>query len=132
MVVAHQLREGLRNHDYNEGLYLRMLEAFPEHYAEAGRTVRAQLAENRVVEAARVVHNVHGVAGSFGAGHLRARSAELERAIEQDPLHVDSLLSRWEDALSEVLDSVHLVLTTTRTRTRSRSRSRTQTRTPTR
>ncbi|MCH2098384.1 MAG: ATP-binding protein, partial [Pseudomonadales bacterium] len=71
IVPGIDLALGLRNHDHNEGLYLRMLEAFPEHYAEAGRTVRAELAENRVVEAARVVHNVHGVAGSFGAEHLR-------------------------------------------------------------
>ena len=115
-VPGIDLSVGLRNHDHNEALYLRMLEAFPQHYAEAGRTVRAHLADNRHVEAARVVHNVHGVAGSFGAERLRARSAELERAIEQDPLHVDSLLGRWETALSEVLDSVHRVLTAARER----------------
>ncbi|MEE4298004.1 MAG: BREX system ATP-binding domain-containing protein [Pseudomonadales bacterium] len=104
-VPGIDLASGLRAHNGNEALFLRLLGEFQHHYGDAAGRVRRLLAEGREEEAARLVHNVHGVAGSFGAERLRRCAAELEGAMETRPGHVDRKLGSWESALREVLES---------------------------
>lgn len=104
-LAGFDLAAGMRAHNGNSALFLRLLGAFQDHYGDAARRVRELLAQQREEEAARLVHNIHGVAGSFGAERLRRASAELEKAIETRPGQLDRSLGSWEAALKEALES---------------------------
>lgn len=56
-------------------------------------------------QAARLAHNLHGVAGSFGAQRLREAAGTLEQMLEAGDGQADTALGRFEQALHEALES---------------------------
>lgn len=57
-------------------------------------------------DAERLAHNLHGVAGSFGAKRLKEASKTLERALaEGRSENLIGLVRSFEVALTEVLES---------------------------
>ena len=57
-------------------------------------------------DAERLAHNLHGVAGSFGAQRLKDAAKALELALaDRDPSNLVGLVRSFEVALIEVLES---------------------------
>ncbi|HSG90745.1 MAG TPA: ATP-binding protein [Pseudomonadales bacterium] len=104
------LTVAMHNHNARAPLLRTLLGQFQEHYGDAGRRLREQVVGEHFEEAARLAHNLHGVAGSFGAERLRLAAGDLERAIEAGEVGLDARLTRFEQALEEVLDSAARVL----------------------
>ena len=94
-------------------LLVKLMGDFGKYYADAGQKIRQQIASRTLEEAGRLAHNLHGVAGSFGAARLQEASKTLERALdaaqqpgaETDAAALIGLTQSFEVALSEVLES---------------------------
>ncbi len=85
---------------------LKLMGDFGKYYGDAGTKMRSHVVENRLEEAERLAHNLHGVAGSFGADRLKQASKTLERALsEGDDSNLLGLVQSFEVAISEVLES---------------------------
>jgi HPt (histidine-containing phosphotransfer) domain-containing protein len=67
--------------------------------------MRELVTAERIEEAARLAHNLHGVAGSFGAERLRQAAGTLEALLEAGSGEPDAALVRFEQALKEALES---------------------------
>jgi HPt (histidine-containing phosphotransfer) domain-containing protein len=99
------LQVALHNHNGRGDLLIRLLGELLEHYGDAGRRMRELVTGNRIDEAARLAHNLHGVAGSFGAERLRQAASALEQILETEAEPPDAALGRFEQALTEALES---------------------------
>jgi PAS domain S-box-containing protein len=96
----------IRNHNGNVKLMLKLMGDFGMYYGDAGQRMREAVAAGQLEDAERLAHNLHGVAGSFGAGHLKEASKSLENAlIAQDQPNLLGLINSFEIALTEVLES---------------------------
>jgi signal transduction histidine kinase/CheY-like chemotaxis protein/HPt (histidine-containing phosphotransfer) domain-containing protein/tetratricopeptide (TPR) repeat protein len=96
----------IRNHNGNVKLMLKLMGDFGEYYGDAGHRMRANVSAGQLEDAERLAHNLHGVAGSFGAGHLKEASKSLENAlIAGDETNLLGLINSFEIALTEVLES---------------------------
>jgi HPt (histidine-containing phosphotransfer) domain-containing protein len=79
---------------------------FGRYYGDAGPRIRRMVTEGTFEEAERLAHNLHGVAGSFGARRLQGASKTLEVALAGDERgHLLGLVQNFELALAEVLTS---------------------------
>ena len=79
---------------------------FGRYYGDAGGKVRNFVTQEQFQEAERLAHNLHGVAGSFGAKRLKEASKTLELALaEGDSKNLIGLVQSFEVALLEVLES---------------------------
>jgi HPt (histidine-containing phosphotransfer) domain-containing protein len=79
---------------------------FGGYYGDAGTRMRRLVSDKQYEDAERLAHNLHGVAGSFGAQRLKEASKTLEMALadpEDKSLH--GLVQSFEIALTEVLES---------------------------
>lgn len=100
------LGEAIKNHNDNIKLMLKLMGDFGTYYGDAGTKIREHISEGDFEDAERLAHNLHGVAGSFGAKRLKEAAKALELAL----VHGDSenylgLARSFEIALSEVLES---------------------------
>jgi len=96
----------IRNHNGNVKLMLKLMGDFGEYYGDAGHRMRQAVSAGQLEDAERLAHNLHGVAGSFGAGHLKEASKSLEYAlIAGDEGNLLGLINSFEIALTEVLES---------------------------
>jgi CheY-like chemotaxis protein/HPt (histidine-containing phosphotransfer) domain-containing protein len=96
----------IRNHNGNVKLMLKLMGDFGEYYGDAGHRMREAVSTGQLEDAERLAHNLHGVAGSFGAGHLKEASKSLEHAlIARDEPKLLGLINSFEIALTEVLES---------------------------
>ena len=96
----------IRNHNGNVKLMLKLMGDFGEYYGDAGHRMREAVSTDQLEDAERLAHNLHGVAGSFGAGHLKEASKSLEHAlIARDEPKLLGLINSFEIALTEVLES---------------------------
>ncbi|MEE4361357.1 MAG: ATP-binding protein [Pseudomonadales bacterium] len=101
------LQRALAHHAGRAPLLRRLLGEFTRLYADADRIARSQIQAGNLQHAARLAHDLHGVAGSFGAEPLRAAARELERAIEAGDANriIDGALDQFCERLVEVLDA---------------------------
>ena len=98
--------EAILGHNGNIPLMIKLMGDFGHYYGDAGAKIREFLSAERYEEAERLTHNLHGVAGSFGAQRLKDASKTLELALaqgKQDSLR--GLVRSFEIALTEVLES---------------------------
>jgi PAS domain S-box-containing protein len=108
-----ELGRAIKAHNGNVRLLVKLMGDFGKYYADAGQKIRGHLDTRELEEAERLAHNLHGVAGSFGASRLQEASKTLERALDaarQPGAEVDlaaliGLTQSFEIALSEVLES---------------------------
>ena len=85
---------------------IKLMGDFGHYYGDAGGKVRELMKAEKYEEAERLTHNLHGVAGSFGAQRLKDASKTLELALahgKQKDLR--GLVQSFEVALTEVLES---------------------------
>ncbi|TVS09249.1 MAG: response regulator [Gammaproteobacteria bacterium] len=97
------LRRALHNHNNDPGLLARLAEQFVSLYADAPADLAAQIANGHPDRAIRLAHNLHGVAGSFGAERLRLAAHRMEQAIERHPDLEAAPVQEFSAALAEVV-----------------------------
>ncbi|WP_295957274.1 ATP-binding protein [Rhodoferax sp.] len=74
---------GMRRVAGNEKLYLRLLQQFVQHHANAPQRAQEALAQGDMATLQRVVHTAKGVAGNIGLTDLAAAALALEEALHQ-------------------------------------------------
>jgi CheY-like chemotaxis protein/HPt (histidine-containing phosphotransfer) domain-containing protein len=98
--------EAIKGHNGNVKLMLKLMGDFGRYYGDAGQRMREAVTENNMEAGERLAHNLHGVAGSFGAADLKEASKALELALAHgDKKNLLGLVQSFEMALSEVLES---------------------------
>ena len=98
--------DAIRGHNGNVRLMIKLMGDFGQYYGDAGAKMRDHVTQRRPEEAERLAHNLHGVAGSFGAQRLKEASKTLELAlVEGDNKNLIGLVHSFEIALTEVLES---------------------------
>jgi CheY-like chemotaxis protein len=96
----------IKAHNGNVRLMLKLMGDFGRYYGDAGTRMRRMVSDRQVDEAERLAHNLHGVAGSFGAQRLREASKTLELAlVNSEHTNLLTLVQSFEIALTEVLES---------------------------
>ncbi len=100
------LPDAIRGHNGNVKLMVKLMGDFGTYYGDAAQKIRAFVTEESFEEAERLAHNLHGVAGSFGAQRLKEASKTLELALARgDAKNLLGLVQSFELALTEVLES---------------------------
>ncbi len=100
------ISQAIRGHNGNIKLMVKLMGDFGGYYGDAGAKMRSYVTSEQFEEAERLAHNLHGVAGSFGARRLKEASKTLELAIgRSDDANLLGLVHSFEVALTEVLDS---------------------------
>jgi len=98
--------DAIRGHNGNIKLMIKLMGDFGRYYGDAGAKMRGYVTANELEEAERLAHNLHGVAGSFGAQRLKDASKTLELALAKgDSKNLIGLVHSFEVALTEVLES---------------------------
>jgi PAS domain S-box-containing protein len=98
--------QAIRGHNGNIKLMIKLMGDFGSYYGDAGARMRNYVTTECFEEAERLAHNLHGVAGSFGARRLKEASKTLELAIaESDDKNLLGLVQSFEVALTELLES---------------------------
>lgn len=96
----------IRSHNGNVKLMTKLMGDFGRYYGDAGPKIREMVAAKQYEEAERLAHNLHGVAGSFGARRLQEASKTLELALAKGEVkNLFGLAQSFEIALAEVLES---------------------------
>jgi len=96
----------IKAHNDNVKLMIKLMGDFGRYYGDAGTRMRKMVNEQQHEEAERLAHNLHGVAGSFGAARLKEASKTLELALaEPEGKNLLGLVQSFEIALTEVLES---------------------------
>ncbi len=102
--------QAIRGHNGNIKLMVKLMGDFGTYYGDAGAKMRSYVTSEQLEEAERLAHNLHGVAGSFGARRLKEAAKTLELAIARsddatDRKNLLGLVQSFEVALTEVLES---------------------------
>ena len=96
----------IKNHNDNVKLMVKLMGDFGNYYGDAGPKIRAHITNSEFEDAERLAHNLHGVAGSFGAERLREACKTLELALAKgESKNLIGLAQSFEVALQEVLES---------------------------
>ncbi|MGI9328455.1 MAG: protein kinase domain-containing protein [Pseudomonadales bacterium] len=111
------LRDAIKGHNGNIKLMLKLMGDFGNYYGDAGRRVREHIQNRQLEDAERLTHNLHGVAGSFGAARLKEASKTLELALisaqsedaKSSSEDLTGLTQSFEVALTEVLESADAI-----------------------
>ena len=106
-VPGIDLRKAIHNHNDNIQLMTKLMGDFGKYYGDAATRIRDYITEKELEDAERLAHNLHGVAGSFGADRLKEASKALELALanNDDAGNLLGLAHSFEIALAEVLES---------------------------
>ncbi len=100
----------IKNHNNNVKLMIKLMGDFGTYYGDAGSKIREQITQKNYEDAERLAHNLHGVAGSFGATRLKEASKTLELALAKgDTKNLIGLAQSFEIALAEVLESAEAI-----------------------
>jgi two-component system sensor histidine kinase/response regulator len=100
------ISQAIRGHNGNIKLMIKLMGDFGTYYGDAGTRMRSYVNSEQFEEAERLAHNLHGVAGSFGARRLQEASKTLELAIaKSERKNLLGLVHSFEVALTEVLES---------------------------
>jgi HPt (histidine-containing phosphotransfer) domain-containing protein len=98
--------QAIRSHNGNIRLMIKLMGDFGTYYGDAGAKMRGYVTSEQFEEAERLAHNLHGVAGSFGAKRLKDAAKTLELAIaKSERKNLLGLVHSFEVALTEVLES---------------------------
>ena len=111
LVAGLDLRRALHNHNNDADLLTRLAEQFVALYAEAPADLATQIANGHPDRAIRLAHNLHGVAGSFGAERLRLAAQRMERALERHPDLEAAPVQEFSAALAEVVAGMRWLVT---------------------
>jgi CheY-like chemotaxis protein/HPt (histidine-containing phosphotransfer) domain-containing protein len=105
-VAGIDLGEAIKNHNGNVRLMNKLMGDFGRYYGDAGPKIREYVGMKNYEDAERLAHNLHGVAGSFGAKRLKDAAKTLELALAKgETQNLLGLAQSFEVALAEVLES---------------------------
>ncbi len=105
-VAGIDVGRAIHNHNNNVKLMLKLMRDFGTYYSDAAHKIRADIQAGDYDSAERLAHNLHGVAGSFAADHLKDASKALELALIKQTVRIlPGLVQSFELALNEVLES---------------------------
>jgi HPt (histidine-containing phosphotransfer) domain-containing protein len=108
MLPGINVESGLIRVAGNQQLYRRLLLEFVEDHARDAIGLKQYLQAEDPVQAHRMVHTLKGVAGNLGADILSEAAQELEEEIAKKATeHYDALLSKLEDELNQVVESIN-------------------------
>ncbi len=95
-------------HHHNDDLELltRMTASFVDIYASAAEDLKSLLEAGKLSDAVRLVHNIAGVAGSFGALQLTETARSIERVIQQGNIPGDSMQQEFSSELAGLIDAI--------------------------
>lgn len=103
---------GLRRMNFNQDLYLRMLQRFVKENGEAAREIAELLAEGDQAGAIRKAHSMKSAAGSLGAEQLMADAASLESLLSQpDTARAELQLESFQATLKGVIAPLEATFT---------------------
>lgn len=109
-VAGLDISLGLRRVGGNRELYLSLLRKFVVSFGDAGNAVSADIQNGRNAEAIRRLHSLKSVAGSVGAGELRAAADDLEKALRDAKPEWDEYLVRFLQQFQSTLPSLSIAL----------------------
>lgn len=89
----------LQNHDHNQALLNELTSTFVEIYGQCDEELNSFVSSGDLHKAERLVHNVAGVSGSFGATKLMDVSREIEHALEDSSAELKPLLITFSKEL---------------------------------
>lgn len=100
----------IRGHNGNVKLMMKLMGDFGTYYGDASTKMRGYVQDKQYDDGERLAHNLHGVAGSFGAPRLKEASKTLELALAKgehngEESNLIGLVRSFEIALTEVLES---------------------------
>ncbi len=101
------LAAGSRRLGGKETLYRKLLDRFPSQYDKTLQTIRATLETGDRIAAAKQAHALAGVAENLSVVDLAKILRQLQQVLQTDSGHVTELLTQAENALDEVLASIH-------------------------
>ncbi len=104
-------REGLRRIGGKPEAYLRQLQRFREHYANAIAELR-QLLSQGPRQAEAFCHASKGVSGNVGATALHQHLDEIDSLLRQGHTPAPALLEHAESCLRETMDEIDALLAT--------------------
>ncbi|MDD3269255.1 MAG: response regulator, partial [Syntrophomonadaceae bacterium] len=107
------IEDGLYKANNNKKLYQKLLKSFAADFADASQRIADDIGRNYNDEARRLAHSIKGVAGNIGAKKLFAAARDLEDAIYNHNLIIDSDL--WSDfslSLAELIEGINRFLRT--------------------
>ena len=85
---------------------IKLMGDFGHYYGDAAAKMRHYVTDKQLEDAERLAHNLHGVAGSFGARRLKEAAKTLELALAKgESKNLIGLVRSFEVALTEVLES---------------------------
>jgi CheY-like chemotaxis protein len=104
-VTGLAIATALNRLNQNTSLYFRLLDVFQHNQSNTAEKMQELLAEENLVEAARLVHTLKGIAGSLGAEGLEAAFRTAEAQLREGNVVPDSLAT-LERELKQVLKTV--------------------------
>jgi len=104
------LPRALHNHNDNAELLARLAGQFISLYSRAPKMLASELDAGAAEQAIRLAHNLHGVAGSFGAERLRMAARKLEHALERQADLSTAPMEEFGAALAEVVASMQILI----------------------
>ena len=96
----------LRNNEYDFSLVIRLVNDFIEIYEDADNHLLTHLEHDELEEAERLLHNIAGVSGNFGAMDLMRTARSMEQLIKQDKPIPDSLTSDFTAELENFVQAI--------------------------
>ncbi len=102
--------KALRNHGQDLSLLFRLTTTFVEIYQHADLDLNKLLDNDDAEKAERLMHNLAGVSGSFGADALMHIAREIEHSLQKDGNIADAQLTRFKQELANfvaAIDQLH-------------------------
>ncbi len=86
--------------------YLKLLERFRVHYADAVQPIRALIGQSKLKEAERQCHAFKGVAGNIGADVLFKTTTSIDKQLKQNLVPDEDELNQFELQLQRVIEEI--------------------------
>jgi PAS domain S-box-containing protein len=96
----------LRNHDGDLDLLNRLTGTFIEIYSRADKDLDTFLASDDLGQSERLMHNISGVAGSFGATTLMNISREIEHQLQNGTTNIAPLRDTFGSELENLIRAI--------------------------
>jgi PAS domain S-box-containing protein len=98
----------LKNHDGDEALLNRLLDDFIEFYQDAPEQLNQALGENSLETAGRLMHNLAGLAGTFGADALMSMCRSHEKVINKGQTLSQQQQEDFANAMSNFVEAIKI------------------------
>tara|TARA_E500000331_G_scaffold185935_1_gene178911 strand:+ start:1738 stop:2121 length:384 start_codon:yes stop_codon:yes gene_type:complete len=96
----------LRNNEYDFSLVIRLVNDFIQIYKDADNHLLTHLEHDELEEAERLLHNIAGVSGNFGAMDLMRTARSVEQLIKQEKRIPDSLTTDFSTELENFVQAI--------------------------